>query len=130
MTRKRRVLLITGTRESESPQLPEVLAWLDAGDDLLIVGDCPTGIDAQAWRELQKLPATGICCKADWPTYNKAAGPRRNAVMVQMLVAARAAGADALAVAFPSGGPGTADCIRQLTAAKFEVALFPTGVAA
>lgn len=62
--------------------------------------------------------------RADWARHRRAAGPRRNALMVAL-------GADEC-VAFPSDGPGTRDCIRQAGAAGIPVRLVwvPVGHAA
>jgi hypothetical protein len=73
----------------------------------VIVGDCPTGADyfAREWCAWR-----GVRChviRADWRTYGKAAGPRRNLRLVRK---ARELGAQFL-LAFPRGGPGTQNAI-------------------
>lgn len=73
----------------------------------VIVGDCPTGADYFtrewcAWR--------GVRCevfRADWQRLGKAAGPRRNRSMVR-----RIRELCGFVLAFPRGGPGTANCIE------------------
>ena len=51
-------------------------------------------------------------CKADWDQYGKAAGPKRNARMLEW-------GPDAV-IAFP-GGRGTANMVKQSKAAGVKV---------
>lgn len=53
--------------------------------------------------------------RAEWTTYGRAAGPRRNQVMIDH-------GRPDLVVAFP-GGPGTADMVRRAEAAGVRVEL-------
>ena len=55
-------------------------------------------------------------CRADWASHGAAAGPMRNARMLEW-------GPD-LVVAFP-GGRGTADMVRQARAAGVEVIQVP-----
>lgn len=50
---------------------------------------------------------------ADWNEYGRAAGPIRNQEMVD-------AGAD-VCLAFPTGGPGTRDCMRRARDAGIRV---------
>jgi len=52
-------------------------------------------------------------CHANWEEHGNGAGPRRNARMLDWK--------PDLVVAFPTGGPGTADMMRQARAAGVEV---------
>ena len=88
-------ILVTGSRDWGKPDLVyDALGtvWDHVGhDDITVVhGDCPSGADAQAalWARTFAFPyLTEEAHPADWNTYGKAAGFRRNAEMV-------AAGAD------------------------------------
>jgi hypothetical protein len=86
----------------------------DGNIDMILLGDCPTGVDneihGRLWSDSKLFkddvaPAYMIF-DADWTKHGKAAGPIRNQEMIDE--------ADALA-AFP-GGRGTADCVRRAKA--------------
>lgn len=68
----------------------------------IFVGDCPTGLDAI----VRHMRPDARVFAADWQTYGRSAGPRRNADMC----AAAAAAGNAVLFAFP-GGRGTASCV-------------------
>jgi hypothetical protein len=116
-------LLITGGRDRTDPNVQVVLKWLDPARDLLIVGDCPTGIDAQARHEAARCGLTPIVGIADWTTHGKRAGMLRNGAMVACLAALRAMGWDCAVVAFPGAGPGTRNCIEHAQSAGFAVGI-------
>lgn len=103
------------------------LAWMarlwgeviKQGNRLVLVhGACPTGVDAVVnwWGEtcydvtVRKFPA-------DWKTYGKAAGPRRNQQMIDETN-------PKLVVAFP-GGRGTTDMITRARQAGIPVLEIP-----
>lgn len=69
-------------------------------DIWLVVGDCPTGADRIAYRWAKTARITIHTFLAEWEAHGKAAGPRRNAAMVN-------SGAD-LALAFIKGGSRSA----------------------
>lgn len=71
---------------------------------LVVVGDCPTGVDAITREAVKTWGLHVEVHEAHWKRLGRAAGPERNGRMV-------AAGAIRL-LAFP-GGNGTADCVRQ-----------------
>lgn len=78
-------LLVTGSREWDNEVLLE--DWLDDVAQhepimLLVVGDCPTGADAQAWEWAGHHGVERIQYRANWDLYGKAAGPKRNRAMV------------------------------------------------
>lgn len=94
----------------------------------LIVGDCPTGLDALGrqwardrafpsrefkakWNDLS-APGARIKRRPDGSQYNANAGPDRNKAMVEQ-------GQPHHGLAF-SGGDGTRDAIRHLRAAGIE----------
>jgi hypothetical protein len=70
------------------------------------------GADTIAGDWAKTKPIERYVCRADWDKYGKAAGPYRNARMLEWL--------PDLVVAFP-GGRGTADMIRQAKSAGVEV---------
>jgi len=58
----------------------------------------------------------------------KRAGPERNGFCVGRLATlAGSLGAEKLCVAFPTGGPGTRDCMRQARGARVEVVVIEGG---
>jgi hypothetical protein len=74
-------------------------------------------LDTLAAEVAEKLGMQIEAYPADWATFGKAAGPRRNAVMV-------ASGADAV-LAFPLGrSPGTRHCMRLAEKAGIRVINF------
>jgi hypothetical protein len=79
---------------------------------IVLHGACPTGADAlaQEWAVANERPYIGI--PAEWSRFGPSAGPRRNAILIHYLPDG--------AVAFP-GGLGTADCVKQATAAGLTV---------
>jgi hypothetical protein len=111
-------VLITGTRE-DGPHcvaVAEALTRLMGAHDgflTIVHGNCPTGVDAEAERVAQKLDIPTDRHPADWNTYGKSAGPRRNKEMVDL-------GAD-LCLAFPRGASrGTRGCLALAQAAGIE----------
>lgn len=85
-----------------------------SGRLFVIVGDCETGLDlyVREFCEAHKSQLNHAVFEADWPKYGKAAGPKRNTVMVQMK--------PDLLLSFP-GGRGTADMTRQSEAAGIKI---------
>lgn len=75
-----------------------------------------TGADrlAKFWaRTKPELEGQRFECKADWDKHRKAAGPIRNRRMLEWK--------PDLVVAFPTGGPGTADMMQAARGAGVEV---------
>lgn len=86
-----------------------------------LIHGAATGADACAdeWaRRNVDVPCSRY--PAEWARYGKAAGPRRNAEMLAVLVAARDDGAGVCVVAFP-GGRGTADMVGRARRAGIRV---------
>jgi hypothetical protein len=79
----------------------------------LVHGACRAGADdfAQQWAMSRGVYYSAH--RADWRAFGSAAGPRRNAHMLQ-------AEAPDLVMAFP-GGRGTADMVRRALAANVPV---------
>lgn len=104
------ILAVTGGRDFNDFELISRTLYAihrETPITLLVHGDCPTGAGhyAAAWAEWNAVPHTGNRYRADWKTYGKSAGPRRN---WQMLVNE---GVTRL-VAFP-GGRGTTGCVKM-----------------
>lgn len=78
----------------------------------LLVGDCPTGVDAMAlaWAREQGVPVQVV--EADWKQYGRAAGPKRNEVMAKRR--------PNLVLVFP-GGAGTTDMLRRARRRKLPI---------
>ena len=85
------------------------------GNDLVIVhGGCPTGADKIAHDLCRQLNIREEVFPAQWDTFGKAAGPKRNAFMVSQ-------GAD-LVLAYPKGvSRGTRHCMSVARKAGIEV---------
>jgi hypothetical protein len=109
-------VVVTGSRVECDTQY--VWAQLDCADiAYAILGDCPTGVDANAlaWCIDRGVPYE--LHRADWRAHGRAAGPKRNADMVRAGVLR-----SARVLAFPRGAArGTGDCIRQALRAGLEV---------
>lgn len=113
---------ITGGRDYYHGALVAfIYRLLLAHGDQVRVGDCPTGVD-RAVRDSEVAyghPDHGrlIVFRANWKDFGAAAGPIRNACMIDGTLAgtdyveARLDQIDLL-IAFP-GGKGTEDCKRQ-----------------
>lgn len=117
-------VLITGSREfTDAALLVRVLDDLLAryGALILVHGACPTGADAIADRWGRRAQATDRNVlidrfPANWGTYGRAAGMRRNAEMVS-------AGADLCLAFFEPGATnrGTAHCAKLAQRAGIPV---------
>jgi hypothetical protein len=112
-----RRIIVTGSRHwSNQEWVEEVLSsFIDEGEDVTIVhGDCPSGADrfASIWCDVYDIKQERH--PADWATYGRSAGPRRNQHMVAL-------GAD-LVLAFPVlGSRGSWDCMRRAEKAGIKV---------
>lgn len=117
-------LLVTGTRETD-PDIASIVVqvleqmWTRHGTALvLVLGDCPTGVDhyAAEWASSMSVPSETYIAR--WDEHGRAAGPRRNQKMVDE-------GKPDRAIAFPWGeSRGTRDCIRRCQDAGVPVAVF------
>jgi hypothetical protein len=67
---------------------------------------------ARSWASENLIPIE--LYKAQWGLYGQSAGPRRNKTMLEK-------GKPDLVIAFPMGGPGTRDMVRQAIDAKIPV---------
>lgn len=110
---KRRIVLVAGGRTFADAELVDrALTAVDPG--MLIEGG-DEGADrlCRAWALAHGVQT--LTMEANWSRYGAAAGPRRNAGMVEV---GRRLGA--VLVAFP-GGDGTADCVSRARAAGMGV---------
>lgn len=102
-------LLVTGGRNFNEPESVRVafeeFSRLHSKPAVLIVGDCPTGLDYHARKYARENGIAVVEFMANWSKYKASAGPRRNAEMVN-------AKPD-YAIIFP-GGRGTSDCARRV----------------
>lgn len=109
----KRVIVCGGRDFTSVGRLSVTLTQLgfDLGDFMVIHGDAP-GADRMAgqWARVAGVPEVRV--PAQWDTHGAAAGPIRNAWMLNLQ--------PDLVVAFP-GGRGTADMVRQAKAAGVEV---------
>jgi hypothetical protein len=79
-------LLITGTRVPG--ERPDAITWIQAwmrsrGRPVIVIGDCPTGVDDEVTKWVLAEHAKGnlekpIIFYADWKRLRRAAGPERN----------------------------------------------------
>jgi hypothetical protein len=108
-------VLICGGRDFHNPKL--VKAELDRlhGERKfsLVITGAASGADqsADAWAQSRCLDR--VIFPANWRGFGKGAGPRRNAIMLEI-------GNPALVVAFP-GGRGTADMVAKARFIGVEV---------
>lgn len=75
---------------------------LHAEDLMVVVGDCPTGVDRVVRDYCKSRGIDVLCGLANWNLLGRRAGPRRNSAMVEVVVALKKAGWSASAHAFPS----------------------------
>lgn len=99
-------IAIVGTRSklnaSEMSRISELINST-AKEDVIVTGDCPTGVDSLVSQVCHGF-RTMIVCHAAWETHGKAAGPIRNAEIASI--------ADKV-IAFPKGeSRGTRGCVE------------------
>jgi hypothetical protein len=78
-----------------------------------IIHGAAGGADTMAGVWARANGIAEVACPADWERYGRAAGPIRNAEMLERYV-------PDLVIAFP-GGRGTADMVRRATRARIPV---------
>jgi len=117
------VMLVCGGRDYDDHQVMfrvlDALMVQSGGINRVIHGGA-RGADTLAgeWARQQGLPCDVV--KADWEVHGKAAGPMRNAAMLEILKRHRDNGTRCIVVAF-HGGRGTADMVRRATGSDFYV---------
>lgn len=111
-----RVVIVTGSRNWENQRL--VWAALDDHKpDLVVHGGCESGADEHADRWAKRRQVDTRVFRAKWGTGFKrdhGAGPRRNTQMLD-------AYPEAIVLAFPQGGPGTADCMSKARERRMQI---------
>lgn len=118
-------IMITGSRDWDdilkvSMELWNAYVELGASNDtVLISGGCPSGADHIAetlWKDYDQNLALDIHL-ADWNTYGRFAGPKRNQEMVDLK--------PDIVLAFPRGkSVGTRGTIRMAQQAELDVRVF------
>lgn len=108
-------IVVTGGRDfADETRVRSVLSKVATlATAVTLVHGAARGADTLAAKVGGKLGFTLEPHPADWDTHGPAAGPIRNAEMISL-------GAD-LVIAFPSNGPGTADCKRRAVRAGIPV---------
>lgn len=102
-------ILITGSRDWRDQQtvygaLADLIRPLPVDQEIIIVnGACPTGADHMAHEWARGYGAVIEAHPANWVRHGRAAGPRRNAEMVQL-------GADVCLAFIRNGSPGATHC--------------------
>ena len=113
-----RTVIVTGGRNYQRTDLVwAALDYLQPG--VRLVGGAP-GADRAAREWARARGVRLFVFEADWYEYGRAAGPMRNREMVSRACMLRGNGREVIPIRFP-GGRGTYDCVKQLTAADFEV---------
>jgi hypothetical protein len=87
------------------------------GDHLHIITGCASGADASARAIAEHTETLLTVHRADWEAHGKAAGPKRNAMIV--------AGAEACVAFWDGQSRGTLDCISQFVRAGKPVRIVP-----
>jgi hypothetical protein len=110
-----RWLVVTGTRESSRDD--EVRSFLNEHRPRrVIVGDCPTGVDAAAKSWCLENGLVPLVAHAPWNSViGRKAGPLRNTAVAHLAWLLRNGGEEVAFVGFPLGAsPGTRNSIRAL----------------
>lgn len=115
-------ILVTGSRDWDKPEFIEKI--LGGYRELipapmLVVGACPSGADRYAeeiWSDQWQLPIERH--PADWESWGKSAGPRRNQQMVNL-------GADLCLAFLKDGSRGTTDCGNKAILAGIPTIWYP-----
>lgn len=118
MTDFKRLTIVTGTRNPLHLVGKETVAAaiLSAAPKMVLVGDCPTGVDLVTRELCKRNRILYILFRANWDAHGRAAGPIRNGRMVRfaLKLLEQDIGWDANVLAFPAGrSPGTRDCMNQ-----------------
>lgn len=110
-------LIVTGSRENLTAiQMMIVRNMMerifDAGRvDQLIIGDCPTGVDAFVVQWAADNQIKPKVFEANWKRLGKSAGPKRNQQMIDF---AKRSGVPSFCVGFPGKkSKGTWDCLSR-----------------
>jgi YspA, cpYpsA-related SLOG family len=112
-------LLVTGSRTWDDPRSIEqaltVILARHPGGVVLVHGACPHGADAIAAAYAARTPGYQIeAHPADWHRYGRAAGHRRNAVMITL-------GAGGCVAFIRAASPGSTATVRLAKAAGIPI---------
>lgn len=114
----KKCVIVTGGRDYANRD--RVYTVLDSiGPDLVIEGGA-TGADQLAREWADERGVHHAIVPALWKKFDRAAGPMRNGVMVEILKALEKAGRECIVCAFP-GNRGTASCVSIATDAGLYV---------
>lgn len=122
-----RVVVVTGSRKLTD--YPRVWRELDELRPSLVVhGGCYVGVrprvcsgaDYWAHRWCAQTDTDERIYRARWALEGRSAGPKRNQRMLEACLPFQ----DAIVLAFPEGGPGTADCMRRARRLNMPVRVF------
>jgi len=125
-------VLVTGTRRfkpgrhtATAALIREIIQKLPKGST--VIAGHAAGIDKFFEEEARKRPDLNVHpVPADWEKYGPPAGPKRNALMVDLLVVYRDHGYSTLVLAFPDDESiGTIGCIKTAENKGFTVRTFP-----
>jgi hypothetical protein len=110
-----RVALYTGSRAPTDAQVRAVIAHFARHvPDVVLVGDCPTGIDREVAVRAKRRPGALFVCHAKWDSeLGKGAGPARNQAMVFNGALYQAAGHTVTIYGAPNGGSGTEGTVEM-----------------
>ena len=119
-----KIVLVTGTRDNNYFEPVSVYQALsDSKPDLIVHGDCPTGIDALAKAYADGYNIAQIPMPARWDELGKRAGPDRNYDMCKLISHLMVYGHTAVCLAFPKGTnySGTRNCMSSAEKWQIEV---------
>ncbi len=118
----KKCVIVTGGRDYQKRS--RVYATLDAARPDLVIEGGATGADqlARDWADERGVHRATV--PALWKKFDRAAGPMRNTVMVEILKAFSGSGRECVVYAFP-GGRGTASCVSIATDAGLYVEEVP-----
>jgi hypothetical protein len=117
-----RTVLCTGSRTWQDDEMIYSALASIRKPFRIVVGDAD-GADKHFWRAAEKLGVPRLRYNAQWKLYRKAAGNKRNTVMLNVLVPALARRASTASCSRPGtvSSRGTLDMMDQARLAKFPV---------
>lgn len=117
-----KLVLITGSRGYPDRALVErEVGRVLEPDDVFVHGGCPNSPDVWGEAVAVRMNVRVLSCPAEWDVYGRAAGPKRNQQMVDLVrLYAEKCHAEVVALAFIGpGSRGAADCHRRMVKAGF-----------